>query len=92
MRNADNTLAFTVQPCHTFGAPQVQYLVNSAFPSGSYLTLWRITNPAAPVLTCVQVPVSPYTLPANADQSGGAPPLNTGHVRVLHAVFRGDSV
>jgi hypothetical protein len=23
MKNADNTLAFTVQPCHTFGAPQV---------------------------------------------------------------------
>jgi len=38
------------------------------------------------------VAVSPYSLPPNADQSGGAPPLNTGDVRVLHAVFRGDSI
>jgi hypothetical protein len=93
MRNADNTMAFTVQPCHTFGAPQVEYLVNSAFPSGNYLTVWHITNPTGtPTLTRQQVAVSPYSLAPNADQSGGAPPLNTGDVRVLHAVFRGDSI
>jgi hypothetical protein len=93
MKNANNTLAFTIQPCHTFGAPQVEYLVNSAFPSGNFLTLWRITNPTAtPTLTRLQVAVAPYSLPPNAEQSGGAPPLNTGDVRVLHAVFRGDSV
>src|SRR2546423_682477 len=93
MKNADNTLCFTIQPCHTFGAPQVEYLVNSLFPGGNFLTVWRITNPvAAPVLTRTQVNVSPYSLAPNADQSGGAPPLNTGDVRVLHAVFRGDSL
>ena len=93
MKNANNTMAFTVQPCHTFGAPQVEYLVNSAFPSGNFLTLWRITNPTvAPTLVRQQVAVSPYSLPPNADQSGGAPPLNSGDVRVLHAVFRGDSI
>ena len=93
MRNADNTLCFTIQPCHTFGAPQVEYLVNSGFPSANFVTLWRLVNPvAAPALTRVQVAVSPYSLPPNADQSGGAPPLNTGDVRILHAIFRGDSV
>jgi len=93
MNNADNSMAFTVQPCHTFGAPQVEYLVNSGFPSGNSLTLWHITNPTgAPTLTRQQVPVSPYSLPPNAEQRGGAPPLNTGDVRVLHAMFRGDSV
>lgn len=92
IRNHDNTLAFTVQPCHTFGAPQVEYLVNSRFPSGNFLTLWRIVNPAAPTLTRAVLPVSAYSLPPNAVQKGGAPPLNTGDVRVLHAVFRGDSV
>src|SRR5262249_43557276 len=80
-------------PCHTFGAPQVEYLVNSAFPSGNYLTVWHITNPAGtPALTRTQVTVSAYSLGPNADQSGGAPPLNTGDVRVLHAIFRGDSI
>lgn len=93
MKNADGSLCFTIQPCHTFGAPQVEYLVNTAFPSGKYVTLWHIANPAAaPVLTRVTVPVSPYNLAPNADQKGGAPPLNTGDVRVLHAIFRGDSV
>ena len=93
LKNSDNSLAFTVQPCHTFGAPQIEYMVNSAFPSGNYLSVWSIVNPTiAPVLTRTQVGVSAYSLAPNADQSGGAPPLNTGDVRVLHAVFRGDSI
>ena len=93
LKDADGTLAFAVTPCHTYGAPQVQYLVNSAFPSGSVLTLWSITNPTtAPVLARKTVAVSPYSLPPNADQKGGGTPINTGDIRVLHAVFRGDSV
>ena len=93
MKNADNSMAFTIQPCHTFGAPQIEYLVNTGFPTGNFVTVWRITNPAGtPALTRTQVAVSPYSLAPNADQSGGAPPLNTGDVRVLHAVFRGDSI
>lgn len=93
LKNADNSLAFTVQPCHTFGAPQVEYLVNTAFPSGSTLTVWRILNGGtAPTLTRTQVSVSPYSLPPNATQPGNAEPLNTGDVRALHAVFRGDSI
>jgi len=93
LKNADNSSVFTLQPCHTFGAPQVEYLVNSAFPSGNYLSVWRIANAAtAPTITRTQVSVSPYSLAPNADQKGGGPLLNTGDVRVLHAVFRGDSI
>jgi hypothetical protein len=93
MKNADNTVAFTIQPSHTFGAPQVEYLANTGFPSANYLTVWRIVNPTtAPVLTRTQVAVSPYSLAPNAVQPGGAALLNTGDVRVLHAVFRGDSL
>jgi hypothetical protein len=93
MKNADDSVAFTIQPCHTFGAPHVEYLVNSAFPSGDYLTIWTITNTGAtPALARKQVPVSAYNLAPNADQPGGGTPLNTGDVRVMHAVFRGDSI
>jgi len=93
MRNADNTTVFTLQPCHTFGAPQVEYLVNSGFPSGNFLSVWRVVNPtASPSLTRTQVKVSPYSLAPNADQKNGGAPLNTGDVRVLQAVFRGDSI
>lgn len=90
LKNANGTTAFTIQPCHTFGAPGAEYLVNTGFPSGNFLTLWEITNPASPTLTRKQVTISPYSLPPQADQSGGAPPLNSGDVRVLHAVYRGD--
>jgi hypothetical protein len=91
MRNANNTLAFTVQPCHTFGAPQIEYLVNTGFPSGNFLTLWEIRNPTTtPTLTRRQATISPYTLAPNAAQRGGGTAINTGDVRVLHAVYRGD--
>jgi hypothetical protein len=93
MKNQDNTTAFTIQPCHTFGAPQVEYLVNSAFPSGKFLTVWRIAPSGATfTLTRTQVATSAYALPPNAGQKGNNLPLNTGDVRVLHAVFRGDSI
>ena len=94
LKDADGQLSFTVTPCHTFGAPQVEYLVNSSFPSGSQLTLWQVTTPASgtPTLTRSSVAVSPYSLPPNAQQKGGGTALNTGDIRVLHAVFRGDSV
>ena len=93
MKNANNTVAFTIQPCHTFGAPLAEYLVNTGFPSASYLTIWKIVNGGTtPTLTRTQVTVSSYSLAPNADQPGGATPLNTGDVRVLHAVFRGNSI
>jgi len=93
LKDADGQLSFTVMPCHTFGAPQVEYMVNSSFPSGNQLTLWRITQPTGtPTLTRSSVTVSPYSLPPNANQKGGGTLLNTGDIRVLHAVFRGDSI
>ena len=93
MKNANNSVAFTIQPCHTFGAPQIEYLVNTGFPSGNFLTVWRIVfQGAVPALLRTQVAVSPYSLAPNADQPGGVAPLNTGDVRALHAVFRGDSI
>jgi len=93
MRNSNNSLAFTIQPCHTFGAPQVEYLVNSMFPSGNSLTIWRIApSGAAFSLTRTSVATAAYSLPPNAVQKGNNDPLNSGDVRILNAVFRGDSI
>jgi hypothetical protein len=93
MKNPDGTGAFTIQPCHTFGAPQVEYLVNSLFPKGNALTVWRVTQSGAAFsLTRTSVPTAAYSLGPNAAQKGNNDPLNTGDVRVLHAVFRGDSI
>ena len=93
MKNPDNTLAFTIQPCHTFGAPQVEYLVNSKFPSGNSLTVWRLAPSGASfTLSRTSAPTAAYSLPPNAPQKVNNDPLNTGDIRVLHAVFRGDSI
>jgi len=99
MRNEDDTFAFTIQPCHTFGAPQVEYLVNSIFPRGGnpthdHISLWSLTNPLAGAPTLVRRTVStdPYGLPPDAEQQGGGTPLDTGDVRMLNAIFRGGSV
>lgn len=98
LKNADGSLCFTVQPCHTFGAPGVQSFINTLFPGGTTptqkrVTLWSLTNPlTSPSLTSRSVPVDPYGLAPNADQQGTAPALESGDVRVLNAVFRGGSV
>lgn len=93
MKNPDNTLAFTMQPCHTYGAPQAQYFVNSLFPKGNKLSVWSLTNPLTnPTLTVRSLEVSPYDMPPDADQKGGNLGLDSGDVRILHAVFRGGSI
>lgn len=97
LRNADGSPAFTVQPCHVFGSPGVQYLVNSLFPdqdaTKNQLTIWTIVNPLnSPVAMRSTVTTDPYALPPEATQKGGGTPLNTGDVRVLNAVFSGGTI
>jgi len=98
LKNLDGSPVFTIQPCHTYGAPQVQYFVNSKFPTPSSptqsgLTLWSLTDPlGAPALAKRNVPTIGYALPPDAPQKGGGEALDTGDVRVLNAVFRGGSV
>jgi hypothetical protein len=96
LKNADGGAAFTVQPCHTFGAPQVEYLVNSYFTGAATenrLTLWSLTGPpTAPALTGRTIATAAYGQPPAAGQPGVGAGLNAGDVRVLNAVFRGGSV
>ncbi|HEX9671631.1 MAG TPA: hypothetical protein VGC93_19335 [Thermoanaerobaculia bacterium] len=97
-KNAEGSTAFTLQPCHTYGAPQVQYFVNSLFPSTqtptrTLLSLWALTDPlGTPVMTRRNIGTRPYGLPPDATQKGSSTRLDTGDVRVLNAVFRGGSV
>ncbi len=97
-KNAEASTAFTLQPCHTYGAPQVQYFVNSLFPSTTtptrtLLSLWALTDPlGTPVMTRRNIGTRPYGLPPDATQKGSSTRLDTGDVRVLNAVFRGGSV
>ncbi len=97
LKNADGSFAFTVQPCHTFGAPGTEYLVNTVYPASggtqNKLSVWSLTNPlTTPALMLKTVTLSPYSLPPDGTQRGGGTPLDTGDVRVLNAVFRGGSI
>ncbi len=75
----------------TFGArPTIMYspstdyylLVNAPFNTGTFVTLYKISNPVTnPVMTAVNVPVTSYTGPPNANQLGGGSMLiETGGV------------
>ncbi len=97
LKNADNSFSFAVQPCHTYNAPEAEYLVNSYFSTSSTqtkLTLWKLTNPlgAPPTLTKQTVTTNAFGQPPLADQQGGGVGLNAGDVRLLNSVFRGGSV
>src|SRR5262249_53148638 len=49
-----NARVFTLRPALTYGSPGVEYLTNNPlFETGTYFTLWSLTNPlsASPTLT-----------------------------------------
>jgi hypothetical protein len=98
LKHADGQPAFTLQPCHTFGAPGEQYFVSSEYPTSeestqSTLSLWALTNPTGmPALTRRTVHTDPFALPPAAKQKGSGPPLDSGDIRLLNAVNRGGSV
>jgi len=73
---------------NTFGArPTIMYstsseyylLVQSPFSTGTFVTLYKITNPVTnPVMTAVNVPVTQYSGPPSASQLGGGMAIESG--------------
>jgi hypothetical protein len=100
LKNADGSFAFTVQPCHTFGAPGTESLVNSYYPSTAAstkkkLSVWSINPLWLPFPTMnplITVTVDAYGLPPNGTQKGGGVPIDTGDIRVYNAVSRAGSI
>ena len=97
LQNADGSPAFTVQPCHTFGSPGVEYLVSTYFAdkatNRNAVSLWTISNAlGSPKMTLTTVKTDPYALPPDATQKDGGTPLMTNDARMLSAVFNGGSI
>jgi hypothetical protein len=90
------TPALTVFPCHTWGAPGVQFLVSTrrdTHPVEKSIVLWTVTDPAgSPRLTSRSVPVPPYAASVPFATQNGGPQIWTGDARVRNAVFLGGSV
>ncbi len=83
LRDSNGGNAFTVQPCHTYGRPEAQYLVSAVYPGSNELVLWTLTQPlgGSPSMTAQTVPVSLYDLPPKAQQQGGGT-IETGDTRL----------
>ena len=89
MRNADNSLVFTLQPAHMLSPDRVEYLVNNTGGPGNYVTLWKVTSSTGtPALTRVgTISVRSYSIPPNAAQPGGSALIDTNDTRLLNAVY-----
>lgn len=89
------SLVFTMQPAQHLsrnnlpGAPL--FFVNTRFAATNVYTVWRLTGTGlddAQVTGELVSTVESYDFPPRAPQAGGGEDLETGDVRVTHAVFR----
>ncbi len=81
-----------IQPAHTYGAADGEYLVSYA--SSSSLRLRRVNPPlTSPTLTQVAIiPVAPFSTAPDAPALGSTVPLDTVDERLMMAVWRGGSL
>jgi hypothetical protein len=89
------TPALTVFPCHTWGAPRVEFLVSTRQdrPVERVVTVWTVTGSAGnPQLDCRSVDVTPHSVAVPSATQKGGPMLSTGDARVRNAVFSGGSI
>ena len=90
--------ASTVFPCHTWGAPGVEYLVSTRKgkehqDAETMLTLWSVIDPTGnPELTCRSVSVSGYVYVVPDVPQKDGPKVVAGDAKVRSAVFSGGSI
>jgi len=99
INDATGQLAFTIQPCVTFGTPGREYLVSGEFGGGSRLTLFSITGTwpnssnTPPVLSSLgAVTFNPWFFPPLGVARDSTQPVDVGDDRLLNAVFRNNVV
>ena len=88
--NSDGSLPFSVVPARRYDGSTTAYMVNALSNGGTTLTLWVLdtSNPAVISETHGPVPVSPYSSPPNAEQSGTSTLINTWDTRIFNAVYQ----
>jgi hypothetical protein len=82
-----------VRPSIVYSAPNEYYFAGPpSLTSGSYMALYRITNPlGTPSISCVHVPVTGWSNAPAAGQLGGGTPIETGGSRIRHEPIYRDS-
>lgn len=93
LRNADGSLAFTVQPAAVDGATPGHF-VNSKFFQGEFLTVWTVADSfgADPTLTNDAITVKPYHNAPAAEQPDTEEKIDTLDDRIMRVSFDGEHV
>ncbi len=85
---------FTPVPAHQTDPSSVGYILSSVWSGGSSLTKYTVTKSAAgtPVFSGgTSVPVTSYSIPANADQPGTTDMLSTNDARLYQVLQSWDN-
>lgn len=97
LKNPDNSVAFTIQPCMHFrgkGGNPPAYLINALWPGGNKLTMWTLTNPIGhwrggkAKISAKSISCRNYSLPPDAVQKGSTTRIETNDSRLLNAVYQ----
>ncbi|MGH2495630.1 MAG: hypothetical protein ACRDIV_13105 [Ktedonobacteraceae bacterium] len=95
------SIAASVQPALTNGAPQAEFFLNSLDPNGTgdnRIGVWAITNRTAvwkggvPTLSNVVLTSEAYSIPPGAQQKGATSLLDSGDDRMQQTQFIGGNV
>jgi hypothetical protein len=93
IKNANNTNAFTLQPCLMYGTTANCFLVNADFGSSSSIYVYQVNTPlTTPTLTRAVLNVASYMFPPDAAQAGSSNLIATGDDRLQNAVWRNNSL
>src|SRR5262249_41486409 len=85
---ANNTTAFTIQPCHMFGSGTA-FLASVPSGGSTRFYVYRLNNPTAtPTLSKATVTVASTSSPPDAAQPGSTNLIATNDKRLLTAVWR----
>jgi hypothetical protein len=89
-RNADGSLAFTMQPANALSRPGAMFFVNTESRlNGNAITLWRATKTWPPSVTRrATIPIGSYRNPPDAVQRGSSRRIDTGDSRLYNAYYR----
>ncbi|MBI2419489.1 MAG: T9SS type A sorting domain-containing protein [Ignavibacteriales bacterium] len=84
-----NPVNFGLRPARMTGNSSEYYLLGrSPFVTGTYVTLYKVTNPlTTPVLTAVNVPVTAYSDPADMGQLGSTNTIDGGSSNLRNEPF-----
>jgi hypothetical protein len=86
---ATGSNAFTIQPAQMLGTGEC-FLASTTGGSGSTVYVYRVVSPLGlPSLAKAAIPVTSYSVPPNAPQSGGGT-IDTLDARMLNAVWQND--